>query len=94
MEVGNTGDMLKSRLSDGIIIIASNYNGKVNTVAAATKDAVKGIHSGNIIKRLQKLPVEGRRSAGWHRQVAKTRQRLTGIATCNRMIKSKFVNLA
>jgi alanyl-tRNA synthetase len=52
----NTGDMLKSRLSDGIIIIASNYNGKVNIVAAATKDAVKkGIHSGNIIKEVAKV---------------------------------------
>lgn len=52
----NTSDMLKSKLSDGVIIIASEYNDKVNLVTAATKDAVKkGIHSGNIIKEVAKI---------------------------------------
>ncbi|NSW89168.1 MAG: alanine--tRNA ligase [Firmicutes bacterium] len=52
----NTADILKGRFTDGIIILASDYNGKVNFVAAATKNAVKkGIHSGDLIKKTAEI---------------------------------------
>lgn len=45
------GDQLKNKLGSGIIVLASETEGKVNLLAMATEDAVKsGIHAGNIIK--------------------------------------------
>lgn len=49
-------DSLRQRLKSGVVVLASNYNGKVNLVAAATKDVVeKGVHSGNLIKEVAKI---------------------------------------
>ena len=45
------GDQLKSKLENGVIVLAAANNGKVNLLAMATDAAVKaGAHSGNIIK--------------------------------------------
>ncbi|HOJ10469.1 MAG TPA: alanine--tRNA ligase [Clostridiales bacterium] len=52
----NTGDVLKNKLDDGVIILASEHGGKVNLIVTATKSAVeKGIHSGNIIREVAKV---------------------------------------
>jgi len=52
----NTADVLKGKVSDGVIILASDYGEKVNIVAAATANAVKaGIHAGNIVKEAAKV---------------------------------------
>jgi len=53
----NTADTLKNKIGQdaGIIVLASEQEGKVSFVAAATKTAVaKGIHAGNIIKEAAK----------------------------------------
>jgi len=51
----NTGDMLKNRLESGVVVLASNYGGKVSFIVTATKDVLaKGVHSGNIIKEVAK----------------------------------------
>ncbi|WP_024831425.1 alanine--tRNA ligase [Ruminiclostridium josui] len=51
----NTGDMLKSKLGSGVVVLGSGYGDKVSFVVTATKDVVaKGIHSGNIIKEVAK----------------------------------------
>ena len=45
------GDQLKEKLGQGVIVIASSANGKVNLVAMATEEAMaKGAHAGNLIK--------------------------------------------
>lgn len=47
----NLGDQLKGQLGDGVIVIASASDGKVNLLAMATDGAMaKGAHAGNIIK--------------------------------------------
>lgn len=45
------GDQLKEKISEGVVVIASVNDGKVNLMAAATEGAVKkGAHAGNLIK--------------------------------------------
>ena len=45
------GDQLKTKLSEGVIVLASNTDGKVNLMAMATDEAMKkGAHAGNLIK--------------------------------------------
>ncbi len=47
----NLGDQLKDQLGEGVIVIASAQDGKVNLLAMATDGAMaKGAHAGNIIK--------------------------------------------
>jgi len=50
------GDQLKEKLGDGVIVIASASDGKVNLMATATKGAIdKGAHAGNLIKAIAGL---------------------------------------
>jgi alanyl-tRNA synthetase len=52
----NTSDMLKNKIGSGVIVLASNFEDKVNFVVTATKDCLeKGIHCGNIIKETAKI---------------------------------------
>ena len=45
------GDQLKEKLGEGVVMIASDQDGKVNLVAMATDGAMKqGAHAGNLIK--------------------------------------------
>jgi len=45
------GDELKAKLGEGVVVLASAKDGKVNICAMATDGAVKaGAHAGNIIK--------------------------------------------
>ena len=47
----NLGDQLKDKLGEGVIVIASAQEGKVNLLAMATDGAqANGAHAGNIIK--------------------------------------------
>ena len=49
----NLGDQLKEKLGEGVVVIASVLDGKVNLMAAATDEAVKkGAHAGNLIKAI------------------------------------------
>ena len=50
------GDQLKEKIGEGIVVIASNVDGKVNLMATATDAAMKaGAHAGNLIKEIAKL---------------------------------------
>ena len=50
------GDQLREKLSDGVIVIASDADGKVNLIAMATDEAMsKGAHAGNLIKGIAAL---------------------------------------
>ena len=45
------GDQLKAKLGEGVVVLASSMDGKVNLVAMATDEAMaKGAHAGNLIK--------------------------------------------
>ncbi len=45
------GDSLKAKMGEGILLLASEENGKVNLVSMATEGAIKsGAHAGNLIK--------------------------------------------
>ena len=47
------GDSLKEKLGEGVIVLASSNEGKVNLVAMATDAAIKsGAHAGNLIKAI------------------------------------------
>ncbi len=50
------GDQLKAKLGEGVVVLASGIEGKVNLVAMATDDAMaKGAHAGNLIKGIAGL---------------------------------------
>ncbi len=45
------GDQLKAKLGEGVVVLISDLDGKVNLVAMATEEAMaKGAHAGNLIK--------------------------------------------
>ncbi len=47
------GDQLKTNIGEGVVVIASNCDGKVNLIAMATDEAIKkGAHAGNLIKAI------------------------------------------
>ncbi len=50
------GDQLKAKIGEGVIVLLSDCDGKVNMVAMATDGAVsKGAHAGNLIKGIAAL---------------------------------------
>lgn len=50
------GDSLKEKLGDGVVVLLSEKDGKVNMIAMATDGAVsKGAHAGNLIKGIAAL---------------------------------------
>ena len=52
----NLGDQLKEKLGEGVVVIASVQDGKVNLMASVTGEAQKkGAHAGNLIKAIAGL---------------------------------------
>ena len=50
------GDQLKEKLGQGVILLASEKEGKVNLMAMATEEALaRGAHAGNLIKGVASL---------------------------------------
>ena len=50
------GDQLKEKLGEGVVVLASDCDGKVNLVAMATDGAMaNGAHAGNLIKGIAAL---------------------------------------
>jgi alanyl-tRNA synthetase len=50
------GDQLKGKLGEGVVVLLSENDGKVNMIAMATDEAVKkGAHAGNLIKGIAAL---------------------------------------
>ena len=50
------GDQLKEKLGEGVVVLASDCDGKVNLVAMATDGAMgSGAHAGNLIKGIAAL---------------------------------------
>lgn len=52
-ELRNLGDQLKEKIGEGVIVLASQKEGKVNLLAMATQEAMsQGAHAGNLIKAI------------------------------------------
>ena len=50
------GDQLKTKLGEGVVVLLSAVDGKVNMIAMATDGAqAKGAHAGNLIKGIAAL---------------------------------------
>ncbi len=50
------GDQLKAKLGEGVVVLLSNLDGKVNMISMATDGAIaKGAHAGNLIKGIAAL---------------------------------------
>ncbi|MDD6352516.1 MAG: alanine--tRNA ligase [Lachnospiraceae bacterium] len=55
-ELRDLGDSFKEKLGSGVVVIASEADGKVGLIAMATDDAIaKGAHAGNLIKAISGL---------------------------------------
>ena len=55
-ELRNLGDQLKEKLGEGVVVLASAQEGKVNLIAMVTDKTVKsGAHAGNLIKAIAPL---------------------------------------
>jgi alanyl-tRNA synthetase len=55
-ELRSLGDSLKEKLGEGVILLASSKDGKVNLISMATDGAMKaGAHAGNLIKEVAAL---------------------------------------
>lgn len=49
-------DLIRDRLKSGVVVLASENQGKVQFVAGATRDAVeKGVHVGNLLREVAKI---------------------------------------
>ncbi len=52
----NLGDQLKDKLGEGVVILASSAEDKVNLIVMVTDEAIKaGAHAGNLVKELAVL---------------------------------------
>ena len=52
----NLGDQLKEKIGSGVVVLASEMDGKVNLIAMVTDDVMKqGAHAGNLIKEIASL---------------------------------------
>ena len=69
------GDQLKGKLGEGVVVLASEADGKVNLVAMATEEAMKkGAHAGNLIKAIAgKVGVAVADVRIWHRPAVRIR---------------------
>ena len=55
-ELRELGDSIKDKIKEGVIVLASDLDGKVNLVVMATDEAQKnGAHAGNLIKAIAPL---------------------------------------
>ena len=85
------GDQLKEKLSDGVVVLLSEKEGKVNLIAMATEGAMaKGAHAGNLTKgiaavvggggggRPNMAQAGGKNPAGIEEAIAKAREILEG----------------
>jgi len=53
--LGQMADTLKNQLQSGVVVLASENDGRVAIVVSVTKDLVPGVHAGNIVKRIAPL---------------------------------------
>jgi alanyl-tRNA synthetase len=50
--LGQMADALRGRMKSGVVVLASEHEGRVWMVVAVTKDLAPAVHAGQIVKRL------------------------------------------
>jgi len=55
-------DQLRERLGSGVVVLASNKDGRVSLLAAVTKDLTSQIHAGKLIGQI--APIVGGKGGG------------------------------
>ena len=53
--LGQLADTLKNTLQSGVVVLASENDGRVTIVVSVTKDLVPRVHAGNIVKKIAPL---------------------------------------
>jgi alanyl-tRNA synthetase len=53
--LGQLADTLKNTLRSGVVVLASESDGRVTIVVSVTKDLVPRVHAGNIVKKIAPL---------------------------------------
>jgi alanyl-tRNA synthetase len=53
--LGQLADTLKNQLQSGVVVLASENDGRVSIVVSVTKDLVPRIHAGHIVKKIAPL---------------------------------------
>jgi alanyl-tRNA synthetase len=53
--LGQMADTLKNTLHSGVVVLASEHDGRVSIVVSVTKDLVPNLHAGNIVKKIAPL---------------------------------------
>jgi alanyl-tRNA synthetase len=53
--LGQLADTLKNDIQSGVVVLASEHDGRVSIVVSVTKDLVPGIHAGAIVKKIAPL---------------------------------------
>jgi alanyl-tRNA synthetase len=53
--LGQLADGLKNKLQSGVVVLASEHEGRVSIVVSVTKDLTPAIHAGNIVKKIAPL---------------------------------------
>ena len=56
-ELRELADSLKARVSSGVVVLASETDGKVVVVVSVTKDLTRRLHAGKIVKEI--APIVG-----------------------------------
>ena len=75
------GDQLKEKIGEGVVVLLSNLNGRVNMIAMATEGALaKGAHAGNLIKGI--APKVGGGGGGRPNMAQAGGKNPAGIADC------------
>jgi alanyl-tRNA synthetase len=53
--LGQLADSLKNKVQSGVVVLASESDGRVSIVVSVTKDLVPRVHAGNIVKKIAPL---------------------------------------
>jgi alanyl-tRNA synthetase len=90
--LGQLADTLKNKLKSGVVVLASESEGRVSIVVSVTKDLVPRVHAGNIVKKIAPLvggggggrpdfaEAGGKNPAGIDQMLAEARTVVAGMA--------------
>jgi alanyl-tRNA synthetase len=91
--LGQLADTLKNKLQSGVVVLASESDGRVSIVVSVTKDLVPRVHAGNIVRRIAPLvggggggrpdfaEAGGKNPAGIDQMLAESRVVVSGMAS-------------
>ncbi len=90
--LGQLADALKNKLQSGVVVVASENEGRVAIVVSVTKDLTPAVHAGNIVKKIAPIvggggggrpefaEAGGKNPAGIDQMLEEARTVVTGMA--------------